>query len=214
MMTLMTLPTDWEGMPAAFIEGALLAANANPKPLEPEVWLPVLLEGDTADLGVAMSDEHKVAVLNHFELQYRHIKAGEYDLPAEVCWSEAEGVSESLAHFAEGFLSVWPHIEPAWSEQTLAGGTMNMLSALITTLMLAMNEEETLAQMEAAGINNMPAPSALYPQLKIMLTEVVMAADELQIGTGAVAVNPYKNIGRNDPCLCGSGKKFKQCCGK
>ena len=23
-----------------------------------------------------------------------------------------------------------------------------------------------------------------------------------------------KKIGRNDPCPCGSGKKFKQCCGK
>ena len=22
-----------------------------------------------------------------------------------------------------------------------------------------------------------------------------------------------KNIGRNDPCLCGSGKKYKKCCG-
>ena len=21
-------------------------------------------------------------------------------------------------------------------------------------------------------------------------------------------------IGRNDPCICGSGKKFKKCCGK
>jgi hypothetical protein len=26
------------------------------------------------------------------------------------------------------------------------------------------------------------------------------------------AVNPYKNVGRNDPCPCGSGKKFKKCC--
>ena len=24
----------------------------------------------------------------------------------------------------------------------------------------------------------------------------------------------FKNIGRNDPCPCGSGRKFKQCCGK
>jgi hypothetical protein len=30
-----------------------------------------------------------------------------------------------------------------------------------------------------------------------------------QAGT---AVNPYKNVGRNDPCPCGSGKKFKKCC--
>jgi hypothetical protein len=26
------------------------------------------------------------------------------------------------------------------------------------------------------------------------------------------AINPYKDVGRNDPCPCGSGKKFKKCC--
>ena len=26
--------------------------------------------------------------------------------------------------------------------------------------------------------------------------------------------NDKKKIGRNDPCPCGSGKKYKQCCGK
>jgi hypothetical protein len=26
------------------------------------------------------------------------------------------------------------------------------------------------------------------------------------------AVNPFRNVGRNDPCPCGSGKKFKKCC--
>ena len=24
--------------------------------------------------------------------------------------------------------------------------------------------------------------------------------------------NPFKGVGRNDPCPCGSGKKFKKCC--
>ena len=28
------------------------------------------------------------------------------------------------------------------------------------------------------------------------------------------SVNPYAKIGRNAPCPCGSGKKFKRCCGK
>jgi hypothetical protein len=28
----------------------------------------------------------------------------------------------------------------------------------------------------------------------------------------APAVNPYREVGRNDPCPCGSGKKFKKCC--
>ena len=26
------------------------------------------------------------------------------------------------------------------------------------------------------------------------------------------AVNPFRGVGRNDPCPCGSGKKFKKCC--
>ena len=27
-------------------------------------------------------------------------------------------------------------------------------------------------------------------------------------------INLNKNIGRNDPCPCGSGKKYKNCCGR
>ena len=27
-------------------------------------------------------------------------------------------------------------------------------------------------------------------------------------------VNTEPKVGRNDPCPCGSGKKYKQCCGK
>ena len=26
--------------------------------------------------------------------------------------------------------------------------------------------------------------------------------------------DPMPNVGRNDPCPCGSGKKYKDCCGK
>jgi hypothetical protein len=30
--------------------------------------------------------------------------------------------------------------------------------------------------------------------------------------SGETYHNPYRNVGRNDPCPCGSGKKFKKCC--
>jgi preprotein translocase subunit SecA len=29
---------------------------------------------------------------------------------------------------------------------------------------------------------------------------------------GRGTTNPFKHVGRNDPCPCGSGKKFKKCC--
>jgi len=31
-------------------------------------------------------------------------------------------------------------------------------------------------------------------------------------GAGQPVRNPLKDVGRNDPCPCGSGKKFKKCC--
>jgi uncharacterized protein YecA (UPF0149 family) len=31
---------------------------------------------------------------------------------------------------------------------------------------------------------------------------------------GLVRAKEQNKIGRNDPCFCGSGKKFKKCCGK
>ncbi|MCA9066876.1 MAG: SEC-C domain-containing protein, partial [Planctomycetaceae bacterium] len=32
--------------------------------------------------------------------------------------------------------------------------------------------------------------------------------------TIAPIVNDEPKVGRNDPCPCGSGKKYKKCCGK
>jgi preprotein translocase subunit SecA len=33
------------------------------------------------------------------------------------------------------------------------------------------------------------------------------------MGTPKPAVNEHRDIGRNDPCWCGSGKKYKRCHG-
>ena len=38
-----------------------------------------------------------------------------------------------------------------------------------------------------------------------------MRWDERQPGDGS-AINLFKAVGRNDPCPCGSGRKFKKCC--
>ena len=41
----------------------------------------------------------------------------------------------------------------------------------------------------------------------------VNGTDILDARTGGVVVLEEK-VGRNDPCTCGSGKKYKKCCGK
>ncbi len=35
---------------------------------------------------------------------------------------------------------------------------------------------------------------------------------DLEVSQREIVKDDYGNIGRNDPCSCGSGKKFKKCC--
>jgi len=38
--------------------------------------------------------------------------------------------------------------------------------------------------------------------------------DDLEVNGKGIATRKDAKVGRNDPCPCGSGKKYKQCCGK
>jgi len=33
-------------------------------------------------------------------------------------------------------------------------------------------------------------------------------------GSNVIEIQNRTKVGRNDPCPCGSGKKYKRCCGK
>ncbi|WP_321463995.1 SEC-C metal-binding domain-containing protein [uncultured Vibrio sp.] len=184
-----------------FIEGAVLAANLTTKPLAPETWLEPLLGADFKAIQPVVEEQiHK---------QHNRILCNEYSVLALT-----DNNPEQLADFSEGFMSVWPMIEEQWQDTELNDGLQRMLQALLTTMMLAIDESTTQQHMRDAGIENPPTLSDLIDQLDLMISEAALGADELMVGNKAKSLNPFKGVGRNDPCPCESGKKFKQCCGK
>jgi len=44
-------------------------------------------------------------------------------------------------------------------------------------------------------------------------TPMTEAAQDHREGRGRTYVRKDRGVGRNDPCPCGSGKKYKKCCG-
>ncbi|MDK9736658.1 YecA family protein [Vibrio sp. D404a] len=200
---LLSLPESINDITPQFIEGAILASNLATKPLEPETWLAIIAP-EAGEALVAL-------VTEQINRQHNLIQRSEYLLTDVL----AEGdFNEQFADFAEGFMMVWPTVEEQWQTVTIADGTLRMLQALLTTLMLAIDEEQTQQQMIAAGLENPPVLADLVGQIDLMVSEVALAADEAMLGNKAQSVNPFKGIGRNDPCPCESGKKFKQCCGR
>ena len=86
---------------------------------------------------------------------------------------------------------------------------------------LAREEPNPLAPFEREGLA--PFSDAIL-SLAAVEAAIQMAAEEspedyddgLPDDEGRRAetvVNPNRDVGRNDPCPCGSGKKFKKCCG-
>ena len=73
------------------------------------------------------------------------------------------------------------------------------------------NPEETLATSSLAGL----APAAPRPPAPESEGRVGGGAGEAV--SQAIKAAPFRREGRrvkpNDPCPCGSGKKFKKCCG-
>jgi uncharacterized protein len=186
-----------------FLEGAVLAANMATKPLAPEAWLGDIIGADNA---LKMTKP----ISQQIEHQYLLLKRNEYEVTKVVNFDDLEQLSD----FAEGFMTLWAVIEELWTDLQVADGTTRMLSALLTTMMLAVDEEETHRQMAENGIDTPPTLEQMLPKIDFMIQEVAMAADEYQIGYKGQKVNPYKDVGRNDACPCESGKKFKKCCGK
>ena len=183
-----------------FLEGAILASNFATQPLEPSVWLEPLVGEKVNTI--------EPLVVEQINQQYHLLKRSEYSALALL------DTREQWADYAQGFMNVWPIVEEHWVEHQIGDGSLRMLQALLTTFMLAIDEEQTQQQMKESGFEIPPSLSDFAEQLDLMITEVALMADELMLGAKTQSVNPFKNVGRNDTCPCDSGKKFKQCCGK
>ena len=68
--------------------------------------------------------------------------------------------------------------------------------------------KETLREAERHPDDRERLPPDLYGYLD----DPIVALDWTREGYGEPQRNPFKDVGRNDPCPCGSGLKFKKCC--
>lgn len=78
-----------------------------------------------------------------------------------------------------------------------------------TVVSLAFDKEKLYKNMVAAKADwlyDLPQWKEIYPEEELKR----LYKEQKESGT----IRKEKKIGRNDPCPCGSGKKYKKCCGK
>lgn len=191
----------------AELDGFFTALISSPEILMPSRWMPELWGGELPELDWASADmqrfmalliqhmNNRVMLLMEFPqefaaLFFEHEQEGETVTAAEDwCFGYMRGVA----------LGQWPEL-PAAEATHLAAITLHGSEVNFPLL-----EQMSLAQHQLSVAAIEPAARALHAYW--------LALRNPQ-GTIPPA-SPFRaeiKAGRNDPCPCGSGKKFKQCC--
>ena len=204
---LLQLPEDSEALLLSGVDGVLAAVALGPDPIPVEEWLPIVADGhDPAE----SLDAPALAKLN--ALLLRHA--------ADVRAALAHDLFEPIYVFTDDTDEIaWePWMDGFHRGLTARGDAWAALSQDDDPAVAAMFDD--LGQLAMAAVD--PAFNDYDPELiedaANIIPSLVAALHDLRadrIGPLLARAVPIRGTktGRNDACPCGSGKKYKKCCG-
>ena len=209
------LPAENMAMSLSELDGYVTGVLACPELILPSDWLPGVWsetgEVDFADQKVA--EETIGAVMAHYNSVAETIAQSPWIEPVYQVDDTSDGTLwEPWVH---GFTCAMALRPDAW-KQLLDRVDEETRSSLIFLMALQdINIGKSKLTDEEIEVINIEAPD-LIPNCVAMILR--QSRPEL---AGTAAANlpgpPHKAAlrpGRNDPCSCGSGRKYKQCCGR
>ncbi|MEJ0028442.1 MAG: UPF0149 family protein [Rhizomicrobium sp.] len=196
-------------MTMAELDGFLAAVAIGPEPIDPAEWMPVVwsgaeprFENSAQALGV------RRAIYARYDAVVDEVEAGTYapildvdddDEPLPQSWAVGFMTGAALR------LEAWSVLFQSEQDDTIAYP------------ILALCEDE--AGQPLLELSKKDRAFLLAQSPDLIAQAVIDIADYWQQKNrpppaGAIPVRTAPKIGRNDPCPCGSGRKYKKCCGQ
>jgi uncharacterized protein len=180
--------------------GLLHAVAIAPSLIPPSAWLPIVLSPEQDN---ALDAEEMNVFLGLLMRQYNAVLQGLSR--GAVIMPEAHE-EEACVSFAGGFVA-GAELDPEWRGNDQRWDYVEAIAYLAGRLDLV--TDETQARLDAE------------PNIRAILCgdmEPLIGNANLEFGRARtrgtpMAVQAARRVGRNDPCPCGSGKKYKRCCG-
>ena len=212
---LFALPQENFPMTLSELDGYLTGVLACPEMIPPSVWLPHVW-GETAEANfpdMKSAEETIGAVMAHYNSTAATLRETPYLEPIyEVDPNSDETLWEP---WIDGFTRAMGLRPAAW-EALLDRADDETRSSLIFLMALQdIYEGESKFTEEEIDEIDLEAPD-LIPNC----VAAILHQSRPDLGAAAVANFPGAPFhagprpGRNDPCPCGSGRKYKQCCGR
>ncbi|HRP96640.1 MAG TPA: UPF0149 family protein [Rhodocyclaceae bacterium] len=211
LLTSDVVPEDC--MNLEMLDGYLAAVIASPVAVTPGQWLPGVwsAHGDEAPLASGSRMQRVIGLVLRY---YNELATtiGQPDGWEPFCYAGSDGEPLEVGEeWIEGFeqgLELWPEDWEAGVPEADARAVRELLDDLLAPWDDAGGQdvdEETRLQWLEAARDALGAITARWRALGLPGPEP-LAVDP---PPSPAAAGP----GRNDPCPCGSGKKYKKCCG-
>ncbi len=195
------------------LDGFLTGIGVGPELVLPSEWLPVIWGGEAPEF--ADENEAKVilgAIMGRYNEIIRQIAADAFD---PIVWAARDGTLIA-ADWAEGFLQAIMLRADAWGPLFKSKRDGHLLLPILA-LCGDENGESLLGLPSDDEHLDMEEATEFIPACVTAIAAYWRGKGSTQISMPLMpprSDRPSPKIGRNEPCPCGSGKKFKKCCGK
>ena len=215
------IPVERDGMTLGELDGYVAALIVCPEMIPPSEWLSGVWGGEGAFKDAEQAEEFIGAVMGHYNRVAREL-AEDPEAYAPVLEIDPNSDEVLWEPWVDGFQRAMRLRADAWEEIVQSDDED---AAASVNLILAMNEfyhgQSDLTE-EAIDELDRKAPS-LIPDCVCNLNVWTKSREFEGGGTGgSVHGVPFgtddppaygRKVGRNEPCPCGSGRKYKRCCG-
>jgi len=186
------------------LDGFLTGLAVGPEVIPPSEWLPIVWGGEPPRFG----DEGRAqavhgAIMGRYNEIVRQI---DEEMPQPILWRFDETVIAE--DWASGFAQAIALRSRLWMKIVKSDAGM----LLVPIMMLC--EAETLFD----DLDIEEEDQAIDEAIAILPATILAIADYWRMSASqrksfVAGMRSVSRPGRNDPCPCGSGKKFKKCCG-
>lgn len=208
------------------VRGFLFAVVAAPELVKPSEWIPVILGGREPSFE---SREEAQEVMNALMPLYNETSdqvSGKRGGLPRGCEFREDVLANlepdaPVSQWARGFLAGHLWLEETWDaylpdeQKDELAPVLAVLSFFASRAMAEdfarefKDEDATLESVARTFRRHFPDAAAEYAETGQAIWKAILAAREERPGLTV----PETPVGRNDPCPCGSGRKFKRCCG-
>lgn len=206
--------------------GFLYVVACAPELVQPSEWLPIIIDPDNA---TETSVENMQAVMGGLMSLYnevtRQVQEDDVKLPPGCKFRDEPmanlEIDATVSQWADGFKVGYNWLEKMWTEYTPAEISEEFGSQLAVLCFFCnrelanaifddvKNEDVTFESMAENMQRIFPDALRSFALLGNSIQQVIAKRGE----TPRQPAVRGEKVGRNEPCTCGSGKKYKKCCG-